>query len=100
VHKTGGLAVAVVAMMSRQIIGKHLIATRRGVDVRLRYLQDGAVTRPALLALYSGIWDFEIGSLCGGTRRGPRHGRVCVPQTALGGHSFPYYKGVMMSVRT
>ena len=85
--------------MSRQIIGKELTATRKGVNIRLRYLPDGEVTLKMLVLSFSGTWDFEGDSICMTMVGGPRKGRTCVTFTALGGNEFLNSEGLVMSVQ-
>jgi hypothetical protein len=85
--------------ISQQIIGKDLTAKRNGVNLRLKYLQDGKVTVKMLVLSFSGIWDFEGNSLCMTMAGGPRKGRNCVTFTALGSHKFLNSEGVTMTVQ-
>ncbi|WP_323004943.1 hypothetical protein [Pseudorhodobacter sp.] len=85
--------------MSRQIIGKELTATRKGVNIRLRYLPAGEVTVKMLLLSFSGTWDFEGDSICMTMAGGPRKGRNCVTFTALGGNRFLNSEGLAMTVQ-
>jgi hypothetical protein len=84
--------------ISRQIIGKELTATRKGVNVRLRYLPDGKVTLKMLVLSFSGVWDFEGDSICMTMAGGPRKGRNCVTFTPLGGNKFLNSEGLTMTV--
>lgn len=85
--------------MSEQIIGKELTATRKGVNVRLRYLPDGEVTVKMLVLSFSGTWDFEGDSICMTMLSGPRKGSNCVTFTALGGNKFLNSEGLTMTVQ-
>lgn len=85
--------------MSQQIIGRELIATRKGMNVRLRYLPGGEVTLKMLVLSFSGTWDFEGNSICMTMVGGPRKGRNCVTFTALGGNKFLNSEGLTMTVQ-
>lgn len=85
--------------MSQQIIGRELTATRKGMNLRLRYLPDGEVTLKMLVLSVSGTWDFEGNSICMTMVGGPRKGRNCVTFTAVGGNRFLNSEGVTMTVQ-
>jgi len=84
--------------ISQQIIGKTLTATRKGMNVRLKYLADGTVTMKAMLLSISGTWEFEGDSVCMTMTGGPRKGRNCVTFASLGANRFLNSEGVTMTV--
>lgn len=72
----------------RQIIGKELNVTRKGVNVRLTNLPNGEMTLKMLVLSFSGAWGFEGNRTCMTLAEGPRKGRNCGTVTPLGRNSF------------
>ncbi len=85
--------------ISRQIIGKTLIASRKGMKVRLRYNTDGTVRLKAFVISGSGTWEYSDNGLCMDMTSGPKKGRTCVRFEHLGGNKYRNSEGTVLTAQ-
>ncbi len=85
--------------ISQQIIGKTLIASRKGMKVRLRYNTDGTVRLKAFVISGRGTWEYSDDGLCMDMTSGPKKGRTCVSFEHLGGNKYRNSEGTVLSAQ-
>jgi hypothetical protein len=85
--------------ITRQIIGKTLITSRKGMKVRLRYNTDGTVRLKAFVISGGGTWEYSDDGLCMNMTSGPKKGRTCVSFEHLGGNKYRNSEGAVLTAQ-
>ncbi|MCF6234414.1 MAG: hypothetical protein L3J36_15125 [Rhodobacteraceae bacterium] len=85
--------------IAREIIGKTLTATRKGVKVRLQYKVDGTVQMKAFVISGGGTWKYNDDGICMNMTSGPRKGETCVTFEHLGDNRYRNSEGLVLSVQ-
>ncbi len=85
--------------ISKEIIGKALTATRKGMTVRLQYNTDGTVRMKAFVISGGGTWEYNGDGLCMDMTSGPKKGETCVTFEHLGGNRYRNSEGLVLTVQ-
>ncbi|PHQ95513.1 MAG: hypothetical protein COB40_10145 [Marinosulfonomonas sp.] len=86
-------------MINREIIGKTLTGTRKGMTVRLLYRTDGTVQMKAFVISGSGTWNYSNDGVCMNMTSGPKKGETCVTFEHLGGNKYRNSKGMILTIQ-
>ncbi len=86
-------------MIAKEIIGKTLTATRKGMNVRLQYNTDGSVQMKAFVISGSGTWKYSNNGICMNMTSGPKKGETCVTFEHLGGNKYRNSEGLVLTVQ-
>jgi len=85
--------------IAKEIVGKTLTTTRKGITVRLQYNTDGTVRMKAFVVSGGGTWKYSDNDICMNMTSGPKKGETCVTFEHLGGNKYRNSEGMILSVQ-
>ncbi len=85
--------------IAKEIIGKPLTTSRKGMTVRLQYNTDGTVRMKAFIISGSGTWKYSDDGICMNMTSGPKKGETCVTFEHLGGNEYRNSEGMVLAVQ-
>ena len=84
---------------AQQIVGKTLLAKRRGMTMRLVFAPEGTLSMKALLMKASGTWRYSKQGVCITMETGPRKGTNCVTFERIGKNKYKSSEGKIFTLK-
>ena len=85
--------------IAKEIVGKTLTTSRKGMTVRLQYNTDGTVRMKAFIMTGGGTWKYSDEGICMKMTNGPKKGETCVTFEHLGGNKYRNSEGMVLTVQ-
>jgi len=85
--------------IAKEIVGKTLTTSRKGMTVRLQYNTDGTVRMKAFIMSGGGTWKYSDDGICMNMTNGPKKGETCVTFEHLGGNKYRNSEGMVLTVQ-
>ncbi len=85
--------------IAKEIIGKTLTTSRKGMTVRLQYNTDGTVRMKAFIISGGGTWKYSDDGVCMNMTSGPKKGETCVTFEHLDGNRYRNSEGMVLTVQ-
>lgn len=85
--------------IAKEIIGKTLTTSRKGMTVRLQYNTDGTVRMKAFIMSGGGTWKYSDNGVCMTMTSGPKKGETCVTFEHLGGNKYRNSQGMVLTAQ-
>jgi len=85
--------------IAKEIVGRTLTTTRKGMTVRLQYNTDGTMRMKAFIISGEGTWKYNGDGICMNITSGPKQGKTCVTFEQLGANKYRNSEGMVLTAK-